>query len=343
MADEQPKGRFYSPEEGVTRGPSELSARFSEGALRRYLLGFYHPLMAEGIDVPVLSEGADPILDVIEDELIEEYVTGEMSDGDRLLFEGRFLFNEERLEKIRLCAMLLGRAEVAEGLTQRVASLREDPQFWNKLWNTQRQPTKRGVPVPMAEAVEPQSAPAPNLGPILDAGPKSSIARVWLTVGCAALLCVLAVSLLFTRRGESVHTLSLKAPTASVSGTQSPAAEEAMPHDARQGRGRAPYVASAEVSEDLTLGPSRHSRHYTLTVKGSGFQIGSVVWCNGKRVLTEFVSPTKLVAYIGNLSESDYEKLRSAEVVVAKFPDGRASSPVKVTVKPEGGQPTRSH
>jgi hypothetical protein len=123
MADERPKRRLDSPDEGLTQRPGELSARFSEGALRRYLLGFYHPLLSEGIDLPIIAEGADPILDVVEDELIEEYVTGEMSDADRPLFESRFLFNEQRLEKIRLSAMLLGRPDVAEGVGRRAAEI----------------------------------------------------------------------------------------------------------------------------------------------------------------------------------------------------------------------------
>ena len=125
MLEKRPKRGLEPPEEGPTaRQLYERPIEISEGALRRYLLGAYPPGFAEGIDRKILAEGAGPILNVIEDELIEEYVTGDMSDADRLLFEGRFLFNDERLEKIRLCSMLLGRPDFAQGLTERVATLR---------------------------------------------------------------------------------------------------------------------------------------------------------------------------------------------------------------------------
>ena len=139
MADERPRGRLGPPEGSLTRGrpnaglgkllPERLNAgpnEQSEGTLRRYLLGGYPP-GSYAIDHAILAEDATPMLDVIEDELIEEYVTGEMSDADRNLFESRFLTSKQRLEKIRLSAMVLGRPDVAEGLRQRVASLRQGP------------------------------------------------------------------------------------------------------------------------------------------------------------------------------------------------------------------------
>jgi hypothetical protein len=50
-----------------------------------------------------------------------------MSDADRSLFENRFLSSKQRLEKIRLSAMLLGRPDVAARLHRGVASVRQGP------------------------------------------------------------------------------------------------------------------------------------------------------------------------------------------------------------------------
>ena len=98
----------------------------TERTIRRYLLGGYPPgsEVSEAIDCAILA-GTSQMLDVIENELIEEYVMGEMSDTDRFLFENLYLSSEKRLEKIRLSAVLLGRPEVVEGLGHRIASLRQ--------------------------------------------------------------------------------------------------------------------------------------------------------------------------------------------------------------------------
>ena len=128
MTDERPRGP--GPLEDAGQGelrPDRLNAgpkEETEGTLRRYLLGG-NPPGSDAIDYAILAEGTSPMLDVIEDELIEEYVTGEMSDADQNLFEDRFLSNKQRLEKIRLSAMLLGRPEVVEGLRHKVACLRQ--------------------------------------------------------------------------------------------------------------------------------------------------------------------------------------------------------------------------
>jgi len=122
MADERPRRPLKSLNQEWNTEPDTPSER----TLRDYLLGWATP-QSDAIDATILADGASPMLDVIEDELIEEYITGEMSDADRPRFERRFLSSKQRLEKIRLSAMLLGRRDVAEGLSQRVASLRQEP------------------------------------------------------------------------------------------------------------------------------------------------------------------------------------------------------------------------
>jgi hypothetical protein len=135
----------------------------SEGTLRRYLLGGYPP-GSDAIDRAILAEGASPMLDVIEDELIEEYVTGEMSDADRSLFEDRFLSSKQRLEKIRLSALLLGRPDVAEGLIRRAASVRQGPK-------------SNAARVDVAEGLR------QRVVSLWHEGPKSNVARVLVGLG----------------------------------------------------------------------------------------------------------------------------------------------------------------
>jgi len=181
--------------------------RVHEGILRDYLLGIEHEVTSL-IDLEILTEGASPILDVIEDELIEEYVTGEMSEIDRSRFEVSFLFSKRRLGKIRLCAMLLGRPEVAEGLSERIARLRENPprrttgENW-KMWlgrlaeaPAAPPPEERKVgPGPaestgtVGEAKKAEQASAPYY--YGDAPRKSHVAGVLIALGIAAALVAL--------------------------------------------------------------------------------------------------------------------------------------------------------
>jgi hypothetical protein len=95
-----------------------------EERLRRYLLGLCTPKESAEVERVILAE-FHPILDIIEDELIEDYVTGELSESDRTHFEERFLLSQERIEKIRLSAVLLGRPDVVESLSGRVENLQQ--------------------------------------------------------------------------------------------------------------------------------------------------------------------------------------------------------------------------
>jgi exosortase D (VPLPA-CTERM-specific) len=95
-----------------------------EAKLRRYLLGRCPVKEASEIELSIFGERAQPILDVVEDELIEDYITGELDGSDRSHFELRLLRSQALAAKIRLSATLLGRQDVAEGLGARVAALK---------------------------------------------------------------------------------------------------------------------------------------------------------------------------------------------------------------------------
>jgi hypothetical protein len=96
-----------------------------EAKLRRYLLGKCSREEAGEIELSMFGEEAQPILEVVEDELIEDYITGELDESDRPHFEQRLLRSEALAEKIKLCATLLGRQEVAEELGGTIAALKK--------------------------------------------------------------------------------------------------------------------------------------------------------------------------------------------------------------------------
>jgi len=104
--------------------PIEEESPSYEEKFRRYLLGLCGPEESGEVERGIFEE-EHPMLDVIEDELVEDYVTGELSESDRSHFEERFLFSQERVEKTRLSAMLLGRLDFAESLGRKAENLRQ--------------------------------------------------------------------------------------------------------------------------------------------------------------------------------------------------------------------------
>jgi RNA polymerase sigma-70 factor (ECF subfamily) len=83
----------------------------SEAKLRRYLLGMCGREEAEEIDLAILSEDMQQILEVVEDELIEDYVTGDLDWVERTLFDQLQLRSRSIVEKIEISALLLGRED----------------------------------------------------------------------------------------------------------------------------------------------------------------------------------------------------------------------------------------
>ncbi len=91
-----------------------------EQKLRRYLLGRCSPQESDEIDEAIVVESeVSDMLEVLENEIAEDYVTGELDDADRLSFERQFLNSEERLRNVRLSAMLLDRPDIVESLGRR--------------------------------------------------------------------------------------------------------------------------------------------------------------------------------------------------------------------------------
>jgi len=91
-----------------------------EQKLRRYVLGRCSPQESDEIDEAIVIESdVSDLLEVLENEIAEDYVTGELDDADRLSFERQFLNNEERLRNVRLSAMLLDRPDIVENLGRR--------------------------------------------------------------------------------------------------------------------------------------------------------------------------------------------------------------------------------
>jgi hypothetical protein len=131
-----------------------------EGRLRRYLLGLSSPEESAEIERAILVDDLGSILNVIEDELLEDYITGELKNSDRSRFEERFLFNQESIEKIRVSAMLLGRPDMVErlrleGLRQRTSSLLDERTLMEMVLGegrgvTTEQPTLQGRARPRA-------------------------------------------------------------------------------------------------------------------------------------------------------------------------------------------------
>jgi hypothetical protein len=309
--------------EDERRRPIEFERPPYEEKFRRYLLGLSPPDESTDVERGIF-EGEHPILEVIEDELIEDYVTGELNEADRSHFEQRFLTSQERVEKIRLSAMLLRRPEVVESLSQRVENL--GPKFVIDADLVSDAGQWFGGP-----AVEPMTGPTatePSLGsshasaqPAPAPHTQRTAVGKWFAVGAVVMLGAWLYTYSFQ------HFYQMPPPP---------------PRPPTISANLVPYVASAKISEASLQAaydyPHPGYRTYVLTVNGSGFARGSVVRCNGLVDLTLFVrawdvSPSELRAYT-DLSESEYKKLLSAEVVVVNPPPGGgASLPVKILVQ----------
>jgi predicted Ser/Thr protein kinase len=99
----------------------------AEEQLREYLLGRCSPDMIYKIEQNILSESSSEqfleLLRVVEDELIDDYVTGELSESDLYAFEPLFLVSQQRLGRICLSAVLHDRPQVVDKVEQTAAEL----------------------------------------------------------------------------------------------------------------------------------------------------------------------------------------------------------------------------
>lgn len=75
--------------------------------IKLYLLGNLSEEIRERVEARLLTEKSflDELL-IVEEELIDDYVTSDLSDGDRLRFEQHFLCTPERQQKLRFALAL---------------------------------------------------------------------------------------------------------------------------------------------------------------------------------------------------------------------------------------------
>jgi hypothetical protein len=108
-----------------------------EAKLRRYLLGRCSPEEEKEIELSIFREGAQPILEVVEDELIEDYIIRELDRSDRFHFERRLLCSQAVTEKMMLVVRLRYGQDRAEKLGTRIEALKQRFHGWDAaaLWN----------------------------------------------------------------------------------------------------------------------------------------------------------------------------------------------------------------
>jgi len=91
---------------GINVGASTILQE-DQNQLRKYLLGEATEAEEEKVELRLLSEaGYSEELDILVDELIDQYLTGELSGDERLNFERYFLSTPERHQKLRLALAL---------------------------------------------------------------------------------------------------------------------------------------------------------------------------------------------------------------------------------------------
>ena len=90
--------------------------------LRRYLLDGLAPEERHRLEERLLDDGDDFIeqLQIAEEELADDYVTGALSEADRARFAGFFLSTPERHEQLRFAENLRGHLSAAEPLKKMV-------------------------------------------------------------------------------------------------------------------------------------------------------------------------------------------------------------------------------
>jgi hypothetical protein len=104
------------------------------GFIRRYLLGMLGQEEQAQFEVQLLADGEcfEELL-VAEDELIDDYINGALSEPERQKFEHYFLASPERQQKIRFARTLKNYIAVAEVIEAPAADKNKGPGFWNRL------------------------------------------------------------------------------------------------------------------------------------------------------------------------------------------------------------------
>src|ERR1043166_8921980 len=89
-----------------------MQKREEHKLIRRYLLGDLYEKQQDEIEERLLTDDElhTQLLEV-QDDLIDDYVSGVLSEGESKLFKRNFLLTPERLHKLRLSQALLNYVE----------------------------------------------------------------------------------------------------------------------------------------------------------------------------------------------------------------------------------------
>ena len=119
----------------------------TEHAIRQYLLGRLNDqdALEDSLSLQILADDElSDIADVIEDELIEDYLDGTLSATDKKAFEEYFLSPVERKEKLRLAKLLRDHlASKAEVFAEKTAAILSDARVLGRGFR----PAPRAIPI----------------------------------------------------------------------------------------------------------------------------------------------------------------------------------------------------
>jgi hypothetical protein len=190
-----------------------------EAKLRRYLLGRCSPEEEKEIELSIFGEGAQPILEVVEDELIEDYITGSLDHSDRSHFERRLLCSQAVAEKMMLVVRLRYGQDVAEKLGTRIAALTQRFQGRDAaaLWNEAVRDVNRSIPRFLGRGSSPALRPLPT-----SAGSSSRTNRK-IRIAAGIVAGMLICTALFLRSHGELETLSFPPHTLGGVGVPPPA------------------------------------------------------------------------------------------------------------------------
>ena len=104
----------------------------ADARLTRYLLGAVSPAERENIEAEYLvDEDVFEQMLIAEDELVDAYARGELSDQERGQFEKNFLTSERGRDRVHFSQALAGAVSDARPITERVEP---SPSFFEALW-----------------------------------------------------------------------------------------------------------------------------------------------------------------------------------------------------------------
>jgi len=106
----------------------------ADARLTRYLLGAVSPAERENIEAEYLvDEDVFEQMLIAEDELVDAYARGELSDQERGQFEKNFLTSERGRDRVHFSQALAGAVSDARPITERVEPS-PSPSFFEALW-----------------------------------------------------------------------------------------------------------------------------------------------------------------------------------------------------------------